>query len=182
MAAAAEPFSAPLRRVSNEDMALALESVPDYEKAALLKRMVVGESPSTVVAELRRRLRIDALSGQAHTGQPDPAIMAGVLFAKARQIQADRENAAKEQEAARRLQRLAEIDRHQEGLWRRVDELIAGKTIKAYDEAIGILKDLRDLAVHQQKRKEFVPRVEAIRGRYSRLSGLQWRIKQAALL
>ena len=180
VAAAAEPFSPPIRRVSNEDMALALESVPDSEKAAFLKRMVLGESPSTVVAELRRRLRRDEPSLQAPRGRPSPA-MASALFAKAHQIKTDRDNAAKEQETARRLRRLAEIDRKQEGLWLRVDELIAGKTIKGYDEAVGLLKDLGDLAHHQRQREEFARRVEVIRGRYSRLTGLQWRIEQAKL-
>ena len=63
-----------------------------------------------------------------------------------------------------------------------MDELIAGKTTKAYDEAISILKDLRALALHQQRREEFARQVEAIRGRHLRLVGLQWRIENAKLL
>ncbi|HYY28721.1 MAG TPA: hypothetical protein VE860_12280 [Chthoniobacterales bacterium] len=63
-----------------------------------------------------------------------------------------------------------------------MDNLIAGKTVKAYDQAVTILKDLRALALHKQQWEEFVRRVDGIRGRYSRLSGLQWRIENAKLL
>ena len=55
-------------------------------------------------------------------------------------MQADREREASEREAALELQRLDAIERDEKGLWRRVDKLIAGKTVKAYDEAVGVLK------------------------------------------
>jgi hypothetical protein len=97
-------------------------------------------------------------------------------------MQADRKREASERKAALKLQRLEAIERDQKGLWRRVDELIAMKTVKAYDEAVGILKDLRALAVHKEQLEDFLRRIEGIRGKYSRLSGLQWRIENAKLL
>jgi hypothetical protein len=66
--------------------------------------------------------------------------------------------------------------------WRLVDELIAGETVKTYDKAVGILKDLRAVALHKQRMEEFLRRIEGIRGKYSRLTGLQWRIENAKLL
>jgi hypothetical protein len=63
-----------------------------------------------------------------------------------------------------------------------VDELIAGKTVKAYNQAVGILKNLRVLALHKQRLEEFVRRVDGIRGQYSRRSRLQLRIENAKLL
>ena len=53
---------------------------------------------------------------------------------------------------------------------------------KAYNEAVGILKDLRALALHKQRLEEFVRRVDGIRGKYSRRSRLQLRIENAKLL
>ena len=105
----------------------------------------------------------------------------GVLFAKARRMQSDRKRKANEREAALKLLRLEALERDEESLWRRVDELIAGKTVKTYDEAIGILKDLSDLALHKERREEFMRRVQTILGKYPRLSGLQSRIKNAKL-
>jgi hypothetical protein len=70
-----------------------------------------------------------------------------------------------------KLRRLEALERDEESLWRRVDEMIAGKTVKTYDEAIGILKDLSDLALHKERREEFMRRVQTILGKYPRLSG-----------
>ena len=136
-----------------------------------------------VIAELRARLRSCARFAEASVTAPLPSpASSGALFAKARQIKADREREASDRKAALELQRLEAIERDEKGLWQHVDELICGKTVKAYDEAVGILKDLRALALHKERWEEFVRRVEAIRGRYSRLSGLQWRIENAKLL
>jgi hypothetical protein len=44
-----------------------------------------------------------------------------------------------------------------------------------------ILKDLSDLALHKERREEFMRRVQTILEKYPRLSGLQSRIKNAKL-
>jgi hypothetical protein len=67
---------------------------------------------------------------------------------------------------SRVFQGLDAIERNEKGLWRRVDKLIPGKTVKAYDEAIGVLKDLRGRRSTNNGGREFVRRVEAIRGRF----------------
>jgi hypothetical protein len=97
-------------------------------------------------------------------------------------MKSDRKRKASEREAALKLRRLEAIERDEESLWRRVDELIEGKTAKTYDEAIGILKDLGALVLHKQRWEEFLRRVQTILGRNPRLSGLQSRIKNAKLL
>jgi hypothetical protein len=112
----------------------------------------------------------------------NPITSASTLFAEARRLRTDRERQASERQAALELRRLNAIERDEKALWLRVDELITSKSTKAYDEAITILKDLRALALHKEQRDEFVRRVEAIRQKYSRLSGLQWRIQDSKLL
>jgi hypothetical protein len=97
-------------------------------------------------------------------------------------MQSDRKRKASKREAALKLRRLEALEHDEESLWKRVDELIAGKTVKNYDETIGILKNLSDLALHKERREEFMRRVQTILGKYPRLSGLQWRIKNAKLL
>jgi len=133
----------------------------------------LGESLSVVILELRRQLRSGARFAEVSVAAPQtlPA-SAGELFAKARRMQADRERKARKRKAVLELQRLEAIARDEKALWRRVDELIAGKTAKTYDEAVSILKDLRALALHQQRREEFARQVEAIQGKYSRLIAL----------
>jgi len=182
LVAAAAPFSAPIREVTNEDLAREFDAMAGVEHTRILRRMVLGESPTSVAAELRRRLRAAALSSQEAPSAPPPPASAGVLFAKARQSKVDFENEAKNRKEAERLRRLAELDRNQARLWARVDELIAAKTTKAYDEAVGILKDQRELALHQQQREAFVRRIEAIKAGHPKLVGLRWRIDEADLL
>jgi hypothetical protein len=183
LVAAAASFSNPIRRVSNEDLAQAIEAMPAAQRAGFLRRMVLGEPPSVVIAELRGQLRSGArvAKGSNAAALPSPA-SAATLFAKARQMQTDREHETSEREAALEVQRLEAIERDEEALWRLVDELIAGKTVKTYDKAVGILKDLHAVALHKQRMEEFLRRIEGIRGKYSRLTGLQWRIENAKLL
>ena len=60
LVAAAASFSDPIRQASNEDLAQAIESMPAARQAGFLKRIVLGESPSVVIAELRREPRSSA--------------------------------------------------------------------------------------------------------------------------
>jgi hypothetical protein len=53
---------------------------------------------------------------------------------------------------------------------------------KSNAKAVGILKDLRTLALHKQRLQEFLRRAEGIRTKYSRLTGLRSRIENAKLL
>lgn len=157
--------------------------MPAEQQIGFLKRLVLGEPASVVAAELRRQLRIGSRLLEASVAAPLASrASTGVLFAKARRMQLDRKRKASEREAALKLRRLEALERDEESLWSRVDELIAGKTVKTYDEAIGILKDLNDLALHKGRREEFMRRVQTILGKYPRLSGLQSRIKNAKLL
>jgi hypothetical protein len=112
------------------------------QQAGFLKRIVLGEPRSVVVAELRGQLRRGARFAKAFNAAalPSPASAAAV-FAKAQQMQSDREREENEWEAALELQRLDTIERDEEGLWRRVDELIAGKTVKAYNQTLTTAKD-----------------------------------------
>jgi hypothetical protein len=183
LVAASSSFSDPIRQASNEELAQAIESMPAEQQIGFLRRMVLGEPASVVAAELRRQLRIGSRFLDPSVAAPlaSPA-STGLLFAKARRRQSDRKRKASEREAALKLRRLEALERDEESLWRRVDELIAGKTVKTYDEAIGILKNLSDLALHKCRREEFMRRVQTILGKYPRLSGLQSRIKNAKLL
>jgi hypothetical protein len=183
LVAAAASFSDPIRRVSNEDLAREMESMPSAQQAGFLRRMLLGEPPSVVISELRGALRSGARIAKAsNIAALTSPVSAAALFAKAQQMESDREHETREREAALKLRRLEAIERDEKGLWQRVDNLLPEKTVKAYDDAVGILKDLRTLALHKQQWEEFVRRVEAIRAKYSRLSGLQRRIENAKLL
>jgi hypothetical protein len=175
------PFGASLSAAPNGALLEALEKMPAVEMAGLLRRLLVGESPSLVVAELRKRLR-EKGGDPSDDALAATRVSAAVLIAQARQIGMDREREAIERKAKLELLRIEAIESDEERLWRRVDELIAHKVIKAYDEAVLILKDLLDLALHKNRRDEFGRRVKAIQARHPRLTGLRYRIQEAELL
>ncbi len=60
--------------------------------------------------------------------------------------------------------------------------LVAQKQTKAYDQAVGILKDLRDLAEHRHQADTFQAGVRELQQRHRSLSGLRYRLEQAGLL
>ena len=64
----------------------------------------------------------------------------------------------------------------------RISALIAQKRANTYEEAVSILKDLHDLAAHQQRLAEFQEKLAAIRSQYPTLQGLHRRLKEARLI
>ena len=81
-----------------------------------------------------------------------------------------------------RLKKLENIAQQQEQLWARLPRLIEQKKASTYDEALNILRDLRDLAVHQQRMTEFQDKLAAIRSQYPTSQGLNRRLKEARLV
>ncbi len=85
----------------------------------------------------------------------------------------------REQEAAK-VQRINELDAlapKASQTWERVVQLIGYKQSRYYDEAADLLKDLRDLAKHQERLPEFVRRLERLKADYSSRPALMRRIK-----
>jgi len=67
-------------------------------------------------------------------------------------------------------------------MWQQIDEFIERKTPKAYNEAIALLNDLRDLAEFQKELDIFNQRINKIRRTYSRRPSLIDRLRAAKLL
>ena len=91
-----------------------------------------------------------------------------------------RKQRAKEQ-AAKRKREMEALAKEEPQLWPQVYELIARKQVKAYDEAVEILKRLNDLAAFQGKKREFQDKINRIHADNPRLSGLRSRLDHAGL-
>jgi uncharacterized Zn finger protein len=63
-----------------------------------------------------------------------------------------------------------------------VAALIEQKQGRAYDEAVTLLTELRDLADHRGERDRFAARIAAMRDEYPTRSGLLQRLRQAGLI
>jgi len=63
----------------------------------------------------------------------------------------------------------------------RLDDLIATKQPGRYDEAIGLLIDLRDVAIRKGKMKEFIARVTLLRNQHTKKPSLLKRLEKIGL-
>lgn len=165
-----------------------IAALPEAEKTELLVR-VAGDAPATVRAELLRRFR------HAHRGDAAPADggrTVGELLEAADRIAEERARAEAERKArekarrdreaaaarARHLDRLAGREAE---LWRRVDELVDSKKPTAYDEAVTLLTDLRDLSARDGGEAAFAVRLRALREQHARKPSFLQRLRRAAL-
>jgi hypothetical protein len=94
-----------------------------------------------------------------------------------------REKARIEREQAeKRKKHLESLVGKESSLWSKVDELIATKLPKRYDEAVSLLHDLHDLAAMQGRSSDFSFRMHAMHDQHARKPSLVERFRTAKLL
>lgn len=165
-----------------------IRDLPGPEKDAMLLRVVEGQAPH-LGAELLRRFR------EAHaTGEPAAGGRTVLELLESAEVRTEvRERELAEREARERARREAEaaaqrakyldlLAPRQEELWRKVEALIETKIQKHYDEAVGHLKDLRDLAAREGRSAEFGSRLGELRERHARKPSLMARLDNAWLV
>jgi len=135
-----------------------IAALPEAEKTELLVR-VAGPAPAAVRSELLRRFRV---AHRTDAAPADGVRRVGELMEAAERIATERrrmeaerkarEKARREKEAAAARQRhLDQLAGRDEELWEQVDVLAASKQPKSYDQAVSLLKDLRDLAARRTR-------------------------------
>jgi hypothetical protein len=188
-AAAASP---PLATTEPDPAAIRqwLAQLPVADKDDYLARLMTGQD-GAIADELARRMRQgrDSTSGtgevMARRRTVAELLAAGEQAADERKRIAA-EKAAKEKARREGLARLARAQ-HLNGLagkepvlWGQVDELVATKLPKAYDRALELLVDLRDLAARNGA-PDFRRRIEALRTAHARKPTLIGRLDKAGL-
>ena len=147
-----------------------IAALADDEKTGLLVRVAEG-SGTLVGAELLKRFR-DARGAESGDAL-EPRTVAQLLAAAEQHAEerirrerekANRAQARREREAAEaRELHLAELAKIEEESWRRVDDLIAEKKAPAYDAAVHLIADLREVAVRQGRGVEADVRIGYLR-------------------
>ena len=163
-------------------------AMPVADKDALLIRLV-AEDGAPIRAELLQGFRREHSSpSEAHPGSRTVAELLAAAEERAearKRREAERkaaERARKEREqAATRETYLGELVGHEDHLWRRAGELIEAKRVKEYEQAVEVLKDLRDLGVRQGQGDGFAARLRSIRERYANRPALLQRLDNAGL-
>ncbi|MGH7822520.1 MAG: hypothetical protein ACREQ9_22390 [Candidatus Binatia bacterium] len=159
------------------------------EKDDVLARLIV-ENDGVLVHEFVQRMRREGAS-EREPSETARRRTVTELLRDAEKAGEERRRIAAEKAARERARRERETaiarEKHLDGLvgrepaiWRRVESLIAVKQPKAYDEAVALLVDLRDLAARKGG-GDFRLRIEALRAEHARKPTLIDRLNKAGL-
>lgn len=162
-----------------------LAAMPEAEKTDLLVRVAEGEG-AMIGAELVRRLRADSRPSSA---EDEPRTVGELREAAERHADRRRraalERAAREKaradaaKAAARSKVLDTLVGREDETWGKVEELIAIKQPKRYDEAVQLLADLRDLAARDGREDQALARIEDICVRHQKKPSFVQRVRKA---
>lgn len=180
--------------LSRQDIARWLAQFSAADKDAILTSLLEGHDPHAVATFRQRAL--GEIQGVEHSGgrdrRNDRRSVAELLaradaIAEAR-MQEEAEQRAREkaqrdrEQAEKREKHLKSLVGKEQELWTQVDQLIAMRTAKPYDEAVSLLQDLRDLADRQGTRTEFSQRVNALYREHAKKAAFAARLRKAQLV
>lgn len=163
----------------NRDLEGFLPRLPEEERMQFLIRLLKGEPRLDI--ELKRRL-------QAFAPQPEKAQATETgrtiqeLIASSKDFARQREAEAKRQAEKARLEKLQKLAETETALWAKLPGLIEQTKASTYDQAVNILKDLHELAQHQNQLQEFREKIEQLKERYGKSQALMRRFRDAQLL
>ncbi len=168
--------SDPLQPVADGALAGSLAQLTPEECRAYLLRVLRNEPQ--VRAALRKQL--SEMAG-FQPAAPRACRSVAALLEEADRLEQEDQRRQQEEAERKRIRELSELARREDSLWREVEEQIERKQLKSYEQAVALLKRLRDLATYQHRLPAFTARVGEIRRRYVRLSSLVRLLDQAGL-
>jgi hypothetical protein len=155
-----------------------IAALPDAEKNELLLALVKGQDPH-LGARLQQRYRA-AVAKPADVA-PAQRRRVGELSTAAERHREAREQAAARRKAKVRARYLDELALRQDDLWQQIEDLVALKQAKPYDQAVDLLKDLRDLYQRQDKVSQFKEKIADLSHRHQKKSAFLKRMQRAGL-
>ncbi|MBL8132778.1 MAG: hypothetical protein JNL42_13035 [Anaerolineae bacterium] len=155
-----------------------LDQLAAAEQRSFLERLLKSEPHLDVVLANRLRELSDAETGTLPAGERRTIRQ---LVTASQSVRQQRLDAERQEAEIIHMKKLGKIAQQQDRLWGQIPALINQKRANTYEEAVSILKDLRDLAAHQQRLAEFQEKLAAIRSQYPTLQGLHRRLKEARL-
>ena len=169
-----------------------IHGLPEVEKDRLLLRLVREGDPH-LRAELLQGFQRSKTppEGTAHAGWQGgrtvgELLAAAEVLAEARCREEERRRAEEQarlarERAAARARHLDGLAGREEELWLRAEGLIAMKRPREYDQAVELLKDLRDLADRSGASEEFDRRLGQLRERHAGKPSFMERLARAKL-
>lgn len=166
-------------------------ALPELEKNRLLLDLVTGKEPdpgARLLKEFRRSQGSSSGKKDAGTGRRS----VGRLLKQTEEVRAAREHLEAEanrraiekieqERASARAKYLDTLAGRKDTLWEQVHTLVAKKQPKPYQDALLLLRDLRDLAERDGEREEFQNRLAALAALHAKKTTLLAKIKEAEL-
>ncbi|PKQ66698.1 hypothetical protein BZG01_10520 [Labilibaculum manganireducens] len=171
----ASEISEPLKQEIGIDYADKISNLTEAEKNEWLLRLV--DSEPLLAQKIKKHFSPKTSESQKHSARTVKDIVETFLSVKEKRK--EKERLVREE---KRLEKLRKIEEKENSLWAEVYSLIREKKTKAYDEAVSLLKSLKELAVHKKRYEEFKAKIIYIKTENSRLNGLIGRINSANLL
>ena len=165
-------------RISESQIKAWIAKLPGSEKDDVLLRLIKGEPQ--LGAQLVRRLRTDLMPRPGASRSDEPRT-AGQLARAGKERAAQAKRRASEKQARDRARHLDSLKGKEENLWRQAHDLVSTKRQHEYDEAVTLIRDLRDLAERSDKTIAFTDRLNELRIRHKGKSSFIDRLNRAGL-
>ncbi|MDQ6695821.1 MAG: hypothetical protein M3014_15660 [Chloroflexota bacterium] len=156
-----------------------IASLPEADCRRLLLRAARGEP--NIALSIMNELREQFAEPPRPVG-PGKRRTAGELLAI---VQERRRRAAEEkrrQAEVARIRRLDDLAKRETAAWTEVLASIQQRNAKGYDQAVILLRELRELAAHRGEQAAFQQRVEQLAAQFHTLPGLRSRMVEARLI
>jgi hypothetical protein len=161
------------------DIEKAVSKLSEKERIDFLVRIAKGEHHINL--QILRRLHELSTEDKANPTQNIPGRTVGELLKSARELSEKRKEEARLRAEKERIRSLEELAKKENELWEKVYLLIDQKQVRAYDEAVRILLQLRELSEYLKQVEQFQSMIDQIHKNYSRLSALKSRLNHAGL-
>jgi hypothetical protein len=181
----------PAASPSREDVAAKVAALPEPQRNAALVDLLDGD-PAAARRALLRALRDAEPNNPAPAGANTGRTAGDLIAAAEAMVEARRRTEAgllakkkarlAAEAAAKRARYLDELAVRQEQAWELLERKVESKQQKGYDEAVGLLKDLRDVSLRDGAAGSFEARVRSLHARHAKKPAFVKRLQKAGML
>lgn len=162
------------------DLKSAVAKLSKKEQLDFLVRLAEGEHHLN--QSLLKRLReLSSKNKAASSAHRKGSRTVGELLREAQEFGEQKEEKRQHKERQEKTARVNALVEQEPELWNKVLQLINLRKPKAYDEAVSILKQLREAAEHLEQVDRFNAKIAQLQRDHSTLFGLKSRLKHAGL-
>ena len=169
------------RRQEHPQLEAWITQLPAAEQHDFLVRLSRGEANLSLL--LRRRLQELATETQPHEREAKTGRRTIAALREAATVWRQQQQAAEQRQAdLARRRHLETLAAREPQVWQEIEALLEEKKASAYDSAVSLLQDLRDLATSRGDMADLQQRLADIERTYSNRSALLRRMRQSRLI